>query len=569
MERARRIYIYLVSGIGLGTLAVGSISIIGTFLVTLRLGSADLLANGDVQRDEISRALALVVIGLPVWAFHWRLACRDASGDGPAATLERTSATRAAYFVIVGWVSLAVIVRSALPIAGLFIGQALGSQPTTDGSVIGAGPGLLVAGAIWTYHVLQASVELRTGPRRGAAAWLPRLYRHVAAWITLMVALVGAAGLVSTMGQMLTGDGDLSESGWWRSPLGTALAAIVVGGSLWWIHWRSGDRVIADAALMGADERTTRLRATYFGAVLLPAVLVGCWALAASTTTLVRWLLGASYGSSPRGLFEDIVGPLLTAVPFLVAALLHQRRRVHELADVSWPAVADAQRLANRTVAFIGLVFLAAGAVQVLRMLLEVRVDSTSALLAPDPGTGSLAITLGLVVAGLVVWAPAWASALRARASDPLAEARASVSAGYLFLVIGAASLALIPTGVFLLYRALVGILGSSGGSFADVAWPLAVAIVAAAVGGSHTWLMLADRRLVAETTMEPDSGTPSSLPMARTGFDIVVHVTGDGDQAHVLESLRRAVGSGVTVDVVGDRVGDGVVPAVIAAGIP
>ena len=180
-----------------------------------------------------------------------------------------------------------------------------------------------------------------------------------------------------------------------------------------------------------------------------------------------------------------------------------------------------------------------------------------------------LAFTLGLVVAGLVVWAPAWASALRARASDPLAEARASVSAGYLFLVIGAASLALIPTGVFLLYRALVAILGSSGGSFADIAWPLAVAIVAAAVGASHAWLMLADRRLVAETTTEPDSGTPSSLPMARTRFDIVVHVTGDGDQAHVLELLRRAVGSGVTVDVVGDRVGDGVVPAVIAAGIP
>jgi len=40
------------------------------------------------------------------------------------------------------------------------------------------------------------------------------------------------------------------------------------------LHWREADGAIVGSALIGEDERTTRLRATYFGSVLLLAVVV-------------------------------------------------------------------------------------------------------------------------------------------------------------------------------------------------------------------------------------------------------------------------------------------------------
>ena len=100
MQTVRRLYLYLMSGISLGVLLVGLIILLSTVFHAAGLGLGE-RAGGEPDRQALSLAAALIVVGLLVWAVHWLLVERSLRPDNPRHDEERAAAERALYLTLV------------------------------------------------------------------------------------------------------------------------------------------------------------------------------------------------------------------------------------------------------------------------------------------------------------------------------------------------------------------------------------------------------------------------------------------------------------------------------------
>ena len=101
MVNAKRLYAYGVLGVALALLLWGAASILRLVLRAVgAAGDSRDLIGADVARDELSLAVALVLVALPVFAVHlWLI--RRMMGESPAAAAdERASTVRSAYFFL-------------------------------------------------------------------------------------------------------------------------------------------------------------------------------------------------------------------------------------------------------------------------------------------------------------------------------------------------------------------------------------------------------------------------------------------------------------------------------------
>lgn len=556
MDTARRLYVYAVAALGLMVFANGVTTLLAEVLDGVGASRTVLLGDGD--RGWLSRSIALVVVGAPVWLLHWRLAQRSVTGEDEQARAERGSAIRALYLSVVEVVTIAVALAAALPVAHWALAQWLGLSSRRAPLPVETLAPLVVAGLLWAYHARVQAASLRRGGLRGAAAWLPRLYRYGLALTTLGLALLGASLATGTVLSVAIGRDSLGSPDWWRWALADALALVAIGGLGWLVAWRDADAVTADADIVGEDERPTHLRATYFGGVLLMAAVVGCTALTASTTALARVALGVSPHVDLAAVLEGVLGPVVSAAVFVVAAWLHQRRRVRELLPVGLPQVAAARRLAALLCALVGLSFLAGGLTSILALLLEAIVGWSPRLAGSRDE--AVAVAIGLLAAGLATWLPAWSAVLRARASDPVGEARATASSGYLCLVTGTAVVILVPAATYVLYRVLEVLLGGvpERPLPAELAWPLAVIAVSGAVAAAHGHLLLADRRRVASAPQPDRQPEPPSFVTPRPAGDhgpvavtLTLRLANGTDLSEAIERLRGALGAGASLDLV------------------
>ena len=101
MQKARRIYLYLLSAISLGVLLTGLFLLLHVLLDVLGIGRGAPIGDGGTDRQQLSVALALIGVGFPVWGVHWWLAERGLRPDAPRADEERGSGVRALYLSVV------------------------------------------------------------------------------------------------------------------------------------------------------------------------------------------------------------------------------------------------------------------------------------------------------------------------------------------------------------------------------------------------------------------------------------------------------------------------------------
>ena len=105
--RARRIYIYILSALGLGTLAAASFTAINTSLALLSERSRSLVSGEDLWKEPVSLAVTLAIIGAPIWWYYWREAQRRVDVDQAE---ERTALARRLYiFAVLGLGVLAMV----------------------------------------------------------------------------------------------------------------------------------------------------------------------------------------------------------------------------------------------------------------------------------------------------------------------------------------------------------------------------------------------------------------------------------------------------------------------------
>jgi hypothetical protein len=201
---------------------------------------------------------------------------------------------------------------------------------------------------------------------------------------------------------------------------------------------------------------------------------------------------------------------------------------------------------------------LASGSVQLLSLGIETVAGSPGFGFDADARARMLAESLGSLVVGALVWIPAWRLVLGHRAADPATERTATIGRVHLYLVIGAAIVAIVPSAVYFLFRFLDTMLGGGGGArfVTEVSWPLALIIVAAAGAAYHGRILAADLRFSApaeggEVGAEPGAAADAPAEPAPVRRTIELLLTGpEGEDLDpVVERLRAGLPPGVALE--------------------
>jgi hypothetical protein len=547
MQAARRIYVYLMSGISLGTLVAGVAMLIGVLLGRLGLGPSDDVVFGgdDVVREQLTLATALIVVSLPAWLIHWSMAERSVRPDRPDGLLELNAPERGLYFALAFAILLAVgatAVASAIDGAVLRLAGADAGWRDIGGDLGRAA----VALGFWGYHLRIRERDWSRRTLTHQAAFLPRAYRYVAALVGLLVLAFGIGSLVDVAVRALVDDGGevFGPGGpWWSYPLGGAVASTLVGGAIWVGHWADATRIMAIPGPRGESEGRSQVRLAAFVATIVATAAIGLTFVAMAAGTALELALGVASGSDGGDPMRRVLVPLLTAVPFLVAWGVHTVWLDAEpIARDLAGGIDTVDRLRLYPTLLVGLAFLAVGAAWLIRVLLT-ALSGSAVVGGDDVVVQQLAQFVPVVAIGLSLWAWRWPSVAARARRDPLDEAQSTTRRSAILVVLGVCVLAAIAAGGTVLYRLFGSLFGVSfrGDVIAELSLPIGVLVVAAIIGIGFGRLLRSDSAVRAAA----DAAEPTS-----TVREVVLRLTGPADgMERAMAALGSATPSGFALE--------------------
>lgn len=562
MQAARRLYLYVMSGITLSVVAWGLVVLTRVLLRDVFPPTADYAYESETSRQQLSQAIAMLGVGVPVWAIHWWLVQRGVRTSNPDHEAERGSALRAAYFTAVLLISLVIWVASAIGVIGWVIVGALDARPEYDYSdPLGASTLAIVAFVIWLFHGLVRRGDLAAGHMEGAAAWLPRLYLYGVAIGALFVALRSIEALV---GSLL----------FWGSAFDdpyrvTFMASEGLGalgwGLVWFGHWTYAGRLARGGEGRGADERVSRTRVAAFVLVIVAAAAVALRNVAG----VVQGIIGPVI-APPDDTFSEVMpsvsGAAIAAVLYGVTWFLHVRALDREPAAADPLRALHQARLASHGIAAAMLLMGGAGAAWVAGYVIKAIFGGSGILLDQGYQLYELPMWLATAAVGLGAWLVAWRGVVARRRRDPLGEATSTIRRTFLYLTLGTALLAVIGSGAFILYR-LTGILldAGIGGSLArELSTPLGVLLAALLAIAYHGQQLRGDMRVAAAAAgaatahdastasvegaavAAPSEEAPAVTPSAAmTSIGLTLRLPAASDPASALRALQAALPAG------------------------
>ena len=507
MQAARRLYLYVMSGLTLGVIAFGLVLLFrflldGFFPDPFDDGSG----SYDSSREQLSQAIAMLGVGVPVWAAHWWLVQRSLREGRPERDAERGASLRAFYLTGILLISLFVWVTSATAVLQWFATDLLKVVPEYSyQDPLGAATAGVTAFAIWLYHGLVRRGDLAAGPVSGPAAWVPRLYLYGVSIVSGYVVLTVVSAIINTFvwGSNVGGEEDYAAFTLTQQVI-TAVAFALV----WLGHWTYANRLVRDEGWRGTEERVSRTRVGAFVTIVVftaGSALMGLvGALGAALAAVLPHEAGLDFAFDARA----IVVPLVTAVLWAVVW------RAHALALKREPAAADPlralhqERLVGHGIAAAALAIGATGAGWLLGYLINLVIGGQT---DGYDRSWELAQFVPLALVGLVAWAWFWRPIVARRRADPTGEANSTIRRTFLYLTIGVALVVAIATAAVILYRFVNIVVGAGqGGSLAsELATPLGALIAAGIVLAYHGFALRSDQRLVPA----PEIAAPDALP--------------------------------------------------------
>lgn len=288
----RSAHLFLGSLAGLVTMTTGVVLTLGA-LGRVPLTSSALHVSGS---SALTSGIAVLVVGLVVWAGHWLVGYRHAErrpawlvlvlpvGVGGGTVLAVVGASRALYQALVWVIGTPVEAAAA---------QHFATTPTAlAAAVTGAG---LVA-----YH----RAVLGGG---AVTAEVARVHRYLVSGLALGAAAVGL-GLVVAAGLGALGPSPLLGSD--RNALLAALTLLAVAGPLWWTYWR---RITRSLAADPEGETESPSRRIYLVVLFGLLAVVAAGAIIVAAVQFVRELVeGASAASAVLGV-RAALGVILAA----------------------------------------------------------------------------------------------------------------------------------------------------------------------------------------------------------------------------------------------------------------
>ena len=576
MATAKRLYLYTVSGVGLGLLLAATTIFIGLLLDRLGLDTSTVAsgpANDSAARESLALAIAYVVVGLPLWLFHWALVERMVVGNGPAAAAERQSILRAVYFGIVLVWLIAEAAASGSDLLREAICRPLGATNDPYGynppNLSGSAAWLIVGLGAFAYHAWIRARDIRLGPTiKAEAAWWSRLFFYGFAFSAITAALIYGGSAITTVAQALSGYAnpanvqqsisgpglvgsvELASAPWWVRPLVGALAAAFCYGVAWLGHWLYVSRLAARNDEQGSDERASRVRLTYFVLVVAVAVGYAVAAFGAALGVALRYVVGSWHSGFGQSALGEALGPLLAVLPLIAAWAWHRWRAAWEWYWQSGSPLRAVRPMEYLT-SLIGLAAFGGALVAFLEILAQKFVGTDSGIIASlDTWRSSAMTAVGVMVVGGVIWLWPWLAGQRRRALDVAGEARSTSRRTFLLVVgattvlSGASCLAFV---VYRVTRVGVGLESTSLGS--DVRMPLCVLVVAGSLLAYHAYWIRRDLNVplpaewpapvapVAATATPAAPPVPSGAPASQALELVIVGPVGAD-----LEALRASL---------------------------
>lgn len=451
MKSIRRLYFYLVAFISIEVVLWGLVGLLRSIVDDTVSGGADALAQ----------ALALILVGVPIFLFHWLWAQRASARDP-----EEKSATLRAVFLYGILLStlipvvqnlLAFINRSFIDIARVDEFRALvGSSQTLADNLIAIIMNGIVAAYFW--NVLRG--EWQTLVDKENFSEIRRLYRYIWMLYGLLMTVFGAQQILRFL-FFVPGD-ILGELG--REVIVNGTALLVVGTPIWVYSWRVIQDSLSDPAEMGSTLRLGILYLLALGGVI--TVITTAWSV---VNTLLLLLLGQdlSFGD----VMQRIGGPLSISIP-LGAVWAYYGHWLNRHIEAAGDAVRQAgmKRLYNYILSFIGLVVSFTGVATLISFTIDVVTGSSIGV--GDGFRSSLAASISSLIVGLPLWLLMWrpmqAEALLTNELGDHAR-RSIVRKTYLYLVLFVSVIGGMATAVGLVYQLIIVVLeGGADSGFAN-----------------------------------------------------------------------------------------------------
>lgn len=558
MQTARRLYVYLLSGIALGVLVAGASMLLTVLLDTLGLrgGGEVIFGGGDATRQQLTLASAMTVVSLPLWLAHWIAAERSVQISRPTAAAERNSDVRGMYFAIaMSALLLATALAARSLIETIVFALAGGTDEFGFRNPAGDLALLVVAGAAWAYHVAIRARDWRAGPLEGPGAYLPRTYLYLATFVSLLVLLFGLTGLVELAGRVILDEPAFgsADATWWAYPLAGSVSSVVVGGAAWAGHWIFARRLLADPGWRGASERPARLRLAYYLLAIVVTAAVALSQLAGSVAAALRAAFGISEASEPGQIIGLIVLPLVGAAIFGAACWFHRRWLAEEadaLAATDPERIRTAGRLEDNGLALVGLAFTAVGVSGLIGVVINAVLTGGHTLSGGELLPTELAANLPMALFGAALWIWTWGAAQRRHALAPTEEATSTSRRAALLIVLAVSVLAGIGGLGVVLYRVFGAAFGLAmqGDAAAELSRPIGVLLVAAAVAIYHLGVLRRDQALRA--SVEPEPSVAVTAPVSQV---VLLRLTAPagGDVAEVAAVLRAELPPGFVLETV------------------
>ncbi len=387
MKTVRRLYIYAVAFVSLEIVLWGLIGLLRTTFNAPEFGSAEALAQ----------ALALILVGVPIFLIHWLWAQRLSAQDEE----EKTASLRAVFLYGLLLATLVPVVQNLLALINrLFLGAArmsveralFGGYQTWPDNLIAILMNLLVAAYFW--NILRN--EWKTLPSTENFSDVRRLYRYVWVLYGLLMVVIGAQQVLRFI--FFIPSGTLGGLG--RETFINGLALLAVGTPVWVYSWRLVQDSLLDPAESGS---TLRL------GVLYVLALAGVISVLASGGTVFNILLRRLLGEAMSwpDLIQRIGGPVSVGLPLgAIWAYYGHWLDVHIESSAEGPRRDGLKRPYFYILAFIGLTTAFIGVGSLISSMISLASGQES--IVGDVFRDQLAGAISTIVIGLPLWLMTW-----------------------------------------------------------------------------------------------------------------------------------------------------------------
>ncbi|MBN1452075.1 MAG: hypothetical protein JW963_13750, partial [Anaerolineales bacterium] len=540
MRTIRRLYFYAVALISLEVVVWGLIGLLRSIFSSRLVNTADVLAQ----------ALALVLVGVPIFLFHWLWTQRAAAKDEE----ERTASLRAIFFyaVLIGTLVpvvqnlLALINRIALGVSDMAASRALlGGYQTWQDNLIA----IFINGVVgfYFYNILRA--EWKSLPEVENFADVRRLYRYLWLLYGLLMVVYGAQQILRFIFYIPVPTYLLGEVG--REMFVNGLTLLLVGTPLWVYTWRVCQNALSASPVRTMSaERDSNLRLGVLYLLSLGGVITVLSAGGTLLDVVLRW----AFGEAMEGyeFIQQIGGPISLGVPLAGIWAYYGGWLSHQIqSDEDVTRRAGKKRLYYYILSALGLGAAFIGVALVLSFVIDLVTSNAF-------WGGSLRPRLAAALATLAVGLPLWLLTWRPMQAEALAEGesgeharRSTIRRVYLYLALFAGVIGGMVSAVGLVYQLVNALLsGEPGFDFLpNVLNALQLLALFAVLLIYHLNCMRQDSARAGQTLEERQRGFPVLLVDPGDETFVKAMIAAMGKHAPDVPLVAKSVAESVKID--------------------